>query len=84
MAQIDNSSSIKGINDHQSQLEEEQKVMQAQANYNLSSLNYKKSTQDLNEEGSDSDADLLMKADNCKCETIRKDHRVKTKTCTLL
>ncbi|KAI6190271.1 hypothetical protein M3Y97_00099300 [Aphelenchoides bicaudatus] len=61
---------------------DEQRVLQAQANYNLSSLNYSKSNAKPSQE-SDSETELFDRS-RCKCEEISKDPKSKTKVCRIL
>jgi hypothetical protein len=63
---------------------DEQRVLQAQANYNLSSLNYTKSkpaAADLQD--SESETEIFEKP-NCKCEDISRNPKNKTKVCAIL
>jgi hypothetical protein len=71
------------MEDHQQA--DEQRVMQTQANYNLSSLNYTKSKPTAVQEDSEaeSETDIFDKS-KCKCEEISRNPKNKTKVCAIL
>ncbi|CAD5232072.1 unnamed protein product [Bursaphelenchus xylophilus] len=63
-----------------------QKLADAQANYMLpSAFNYtKKPAAENAQSDSDSNSDIVINEQPCKCDNIRKDPKIKTKVCNIL